>query len=257
VNFAQGANPPRAEWKIPPQKSAEESRVAYETFEAYIRHIKSRPRVRFVTASEALALYADSARTREFSAGDVAAIAKVVATQAGESGVSFVRRDEFALSAAEALWLLNEAARRLHSHEPLRAIRLTPPPFGPSLAPVEHETVTAPVNQLERTVADVSDYMRRHGRVPNAVWLGSTPISPESYLRALAEHVARLLEEPASLPREARFAPTSLAAASFVADDNPRLWGWVIFPPNFRAPEMMALAKRQAWTLKPAVLSRQ
>jgi hypothetical protein len=41
-----------------------------------------------------------------------------------------------------------------------------------------------------------------------------------------------------------------------VADDGPNLWGWVIFPPGFRAPAMMELAKRQAWTIKPAVLGR-
>jgi hypothetical protein len=41
-----------------------------------------------------------------------------------------------------------------------------------------------------------------------------------------------------------------------VADDSPDLWGWVIFPEGFRAPRMMALARLQAWTLKPAVLRR-
>ena len=45
-----------------------------------------------------------------------------------------------------------------------------------------------------------------------------------------------------------------LAAAVNVADDNPNLWNWIIFPPGFRAPAMMQLAKRQAWTLKPARL---
>jgi hypothetical protein len=41
-----------------------------------------------------------------------------------------------------------------------------------------------------------------------------------------------------------------------VADDAPHLWGWIIFPRGFRAPEMMELAKRQAWTLKPALLDQ-
>ena len=47
---------------------------------------------------------------------------------------------------------------------------------------------------------------------------------------------------------------TVLASAKYVADDNPGLWKWVIFPPNFHAPNVMALAKREAWTLKPAML---
>jgi hypothetical protein len=48
------------------------------------------------------------------------------------------------------------------------------------------------------------------------------------------------------------FAPARLAAADYVADDSPDLWDWVIFPHGFHAPKLMALAKLQAWTLKPA-----
>jgi hypothetical protein len=51
--------------------------------------------------------------------------------------------------------------------------------------------------------------------------------------------------------------PAKLAAAKYVSDDRPGLWGWVIFPPGFRAPAMMDLAKRQAWTIKPALLSAE
>jgi hypothetical protein len=47
-----------------------------------------------------------------------------------------------------------------------------------------------------------------------------------------------------------------LAAARYVADDSPRLWDWIIFPQGFDAPQLMALAKLQAWTLKPATLGR-
>jgi len=57
------------------------------------------------------------------------------------------------------------------------------------------------------------------------------------------------------VPQQIEITPAALEAAKYVADDGPNLWGWVIFPPNFRAPELMTLAKRQAWTLKPAVLS--
>jgi hypothetical protein len=57
-------------------------------------------------------------------------------------------------------------------------------------------------------------------------------------------------------PMTIQVRPAHLAAAEYVAADNPRLWGWVIFPRGFRAPAMMELARRQAWTLKPAVLDR-
>jgi hypothetical protein len=33
------------------------------------------------------------------------------------------------------------------------------------------------------------------------------------------------------------------------------LWDWIIFPDGFHAPQLMALAKLQPWTLKPALLA--
>src|SRR5581483_6252511 len=32
VNFSKGANPPRSQWKLPPQKSAEETKLSYRIF---------------------------------------------------------------------------------------------------------------------------------------------------------------------------------------------------------------------------------
>jgi hypothetical protein len=58
------------------------------------------------------------------------------------------------------------------------------------------------------------------------------------------------------IPDTVELKPAKFAAAAHVADDGPGLWGWVIFPRGFRAPAMMELAKRQAWTLKPALLDR-
>ena len=51
--------------------------------------------------------------------------------------------------------------------------------------------------------------------------------------------------------RQGRF-----TADRYVAEDSPKLWGWVIFPEGFHAPKIMELARLQAWTLKPALLSR-
>src|SRR5262249_45940110 len=62
VNFRNGANPPRENWKLPPTKTPDESRVAWETFEGYVRFIKRFPEVQFVTASAAAELYRDTAR---------------------------------------------------------------------------------------------------------------------------------------------------------------------------------------------------
>ena len=62
-------------------------------------------------------------------------------------------------------------------------------------------------------------------------------------------------DQPA--PETIEVKSAQLAVASHVAEDGPNLWGWVIFPGGFRAPALMALAKRQAWTLKPALLQKE
>jgi hypothetical protein len=70
----------------------------------------------------------------------------------------------------------------------------------------------------------------------------------------LAKVVVDLIDgkEP---PKTVEVKAARFTAARYVSDDDPKLWSWVIFPPGTRAPLMMELAKRQAWTLKPALLN--
>src|SRR5262249_107250 len=121
--------------------------------------------------------------------------------------------------------------------------------------PVLKEPVTTDWSQFTRTAADVADFVSKQQRVPTSVWLGSLPVPPEAYLNALARVTADLVDGKAPPPVVA-LRPAPLAAADHVAADGPGLWGWVIFPRGFRAPALMELAKRQAWTLKPALLDR-
>src|SRR5437764_1481015 len=53
VNFARGANPPRADWKLPPQKTAEETKLSFRIFADYVAFMKRFDDVVFITASEA------------------------------------------------------------------------------------------------------------------------------------------------------------------------------------------------------------
>ena len=126
-------------------------------------------------------------------------------------------------------------------------------PLGPtSQAPNMAETVSTDLNQFTRTADDVADFLAKRHRVPSAVWLGSAAVTPESYLDALARLVLLKLDGK-PLPETVELHRTPLAAAKYISDDDPKLWTWVIFPQGFRAPAMMELAKRQAWTIKPAV----
>ena len=95
--------------------------------------------------------------------------------------------------------------------------------------------------------------MEKNAQVPSPVLVGSMTLPPESYLVALAQ-VTESLVGKGEPPETVKVEPAKLAVAQFVADDSPSLWGWIILPEGFRAPHMMALAKLQAWTIKPAAV---
>jgi hypothetical protein len=252
VNFRQGANPPREEWKLPPQKTLEESKVAYQVLEEYVRFMKRFPEVEFITASQAGKLYRDRAAGRSFDHAELKAIAAAVGDD-----VAFQKHGDYTLAASEVFALLNGlVAEHSQARRLLDQVRLAGTPLGPTgiVTPLAGP-VTTDWSQFQRTCADVEHYLKKHERLPSTVWLGSQGVPPDAYLASLARVAPALLEgkEP---PTAIEVKPARLAVAKYVSADDPKLWGWVIFPPGFRAPAMMELARRQAWTLKPAVLGK-
>lgn len=249
VNFANGANPPRSEWKLPPTKSPEQSEKAFKYFEDLVTFMKSFPKVQFITASQALQLFPDRAQKHVYSTQEIANIAGQI-----DTGVTFQVDDDYNLSASEAFFLLNKFVASVVHKTVGEPLFLDGTPYGPSSRSVElKEKIEVPWEQFARTVLDVADELQKTDQIPNEVWFGSQAVPPESYLVALAQ-VTRTLNLKSEPPETVVLAPAHLAAAQYVADDSPSLWGWVIFPRGFAAPDMMSLAKLQAWTIKPARL---
>ena len=248
VNFKGGANPAREEWKLPPMKTPEESERAFHYLENLVAYMKSFPGAEFVTASEALRLFEDGAQGRSYGPEQLARIAERV-----DPEVSFQAHDGFALTASEVFDLLNRYVAGVVRGAPPPPIRLEGTPYGPASAFEREEAAATDVSwsQFSRTVVDVGGGVERHHQIPSVVFFGSAPVSPESYLVALAR-VSGILLKGGGPPPSVHLAPARLAAGKYVAEDSPDLWGWVIFPPGFRAPKLMGLARLQAWTLKPA-----
>jgi hypothetical protein len=252
VNFRRGANPPRDQWKLPPTKTPGETRAAFDLFENYVRFMKRFPEVRFITASEASVLYRDKARGRRFTQAELKAVASAVRPE-----INFQVVGDVTLAPSEVFSLLTDTLLAHIGKGDKTLLAITNTPDGPADPPPPFAgSATTDWSQFTRTAADVADYVRRHGRVPSTVWLGSLGVPPESYLIALAGIVGELLDGKPP-PATVELRPARLAVAKYVADDDPKLWGWVIFPPGFRAPAMMDLAKREAWTIKPAVLDSE
>jgi hypothetical protein len=251
VNFEHGANPPPSKWVKPKQKTETETKLSYKIFDEYVTHIKRHKDVVFVTASEAAKLYADRAKGRKFTETELKKIAEGV-----KSEITYQRHGDYTLSAAEVFALLNEYVALRAAGKKTDGIELEASPLGPTsrLAKMT-EKLTTDDSQFTRTAQDVADYVKKHGRLPGIVWLGSAQATPEAYLSAVAK-VALDLMAGKKVPESIELAPAELKAAEHVSKDRPGLWGWVIFPKGFNAPAMMDLARRQAWTIKPALLHR-
>ena len=248
INFAHGANPPREEWKLPPMKTPDESERAFHYLEGLVTTMKSFPRVRFVTASQAFDLFPDTAQNHVFSTQELGDLAKQV-----DPEITFQSHQAYTLAPSEVFVLLSKFVSGVIRKRASEPILLEGTPYGPDSTAAEF---TGPIevlwSQFSRSAVDVADFVARNNQIPAHVWLGSVAAPPESYFVALAQLTSTLLlkGEP---PESVRIVPARLATAQYVAADSlPGLWDWPIFPPGFRSPHLTELARLQAWTLKPA-----
>ena len=177
VNFRNGANPPRAQWKLPPMKTPEQQRAAFEVFRKYVKFMQHFDDVRFITASGAARVYADAARDRTWKTADVKEVAAAVGDSPG-----FQRHDGYALSAAEVFAILSRfVADRAAGKTP--DLKYPGSPLGPSSPVVALDApLSVASEQFLRSAADVADAIRVNGRIPPAVWLGSRSVSPAAFL---------------------------------------------------------------------------
>jgi hypothetical protein len=254
VNFRRGANPPPGEWKPPRMRPAGETERAFADFEQFVRFIKAKDGVRFVTATELGALYADRALGRDFSRADLLAIARAV-----QKDFDFLKFDGYALSGADAFALLTDVAAAVVGTKNLpAAIRLTPidgpaQAFTPSTGQLRSSSFSG--DAFGSAVRDTAAAIRVHQRMPDAVWIGAENLSPVDYLATLGGVVEQFLTTgPWAASIDRKSARTTFER--YVAEDSTKLWGWIIFPEGFHAPRLMELARLQAWTLKPALLDR-
>jgi len=293
VNFARGANPPREEWKLPPQKSPEETERAFKYFAKYLEYVRTRPTVQIVTAREIGALYPDRAYQGPFTRDDLLQMGKHI-----QKEVTFLRLGDRTVSAAEMLYLLAKAVvlfdgeRQMKFRHPIVEGSLREGAtlsigggfgqeegllffetgdfsegielkflYGPS--GTWSETIQEGTFPWKRWVEACRDFLEEAedlGRIPAAIWVAGKPVAPQDFAASLGG-IARKLANTRLFPersfvfaKEFPIERGNFTAGKYVSEDRPGLWGWVIFPPDFRAPKMMELGKLQAWTIKPAIL---
>ena len=130
-----------------------------------VAYMKSFRRVRFVTASEALAAMPDAAQDHLFSTTELGGIADGVTPEA-----SFQVHQEYDLAASEVLDLLNHYVAAAVARQPLESVRLHGTLYGRGRPSRE---LTPPINvpwcQFSRTVLDVENALESESAVPDPV----------------------------------------------------------------------------------------
>jgi hypothetical protein len=224
MNFAKGANPERSEWKKPPRRTAEDSERCYRILLRYVEHAKARAGVRFVTARDLPMLYEGPLGRVK----DRAVIARHMAERQ-----TFLATEDGTLSAAEMLEVLL-------GMEP--AAVEGPVTRGEST--YHASTIARPA--FERAKADVAGTIRVNRRLPADVWIGSEKLSLADFAATLGG------DDGASASVAVR--KGNLEMEKYVATDAKGTFSWPIHPEGFSAPQLLELARLQAWTLKPARL---
>ncbi len=224
LNFAKGANPERSEWRNPPRRTAEESERCYRILLRYVEHAKARGNVRFVTARDLPMLY-ESAAAR---VKDRARIARHMAERQ-----TFLTTEDGTLSAAEML-------QALLGMEP----GAVEGPVARGESTYRAGTIGRPA--FERAKADVVGTIRANRRLPADVWIGSEKLSLADFAATLAA------DDGASATVAVRKGNPEME--KYVANDASGTFSWPIHPEGFSAPQLLELARLQAWTLKPARL---
>ncbi|MGA2618433.1 MAG: hypothetical protein ABSF26_12545 [Thermoguttaceae bacterium] len=254
VNFSRGANPPREDWKSPPQRPAEQTERAFARFEQYVDHIQSLG-VRFVTASELPAIYADRVRSEGLTEEELRGLAKKLC-DAKATGVDYQLLTGKAVSPADQFELLAGIVADLIDGKTVKYPRVARGVLGPDAAPPAAadggNNVVWPA--FRDAALDVRDYLRTQGRVPARVFIGAESVAPADFLVGLAAAYCKH-HQSGKMPVEGVRLGKNLAVLPerHVAKDPAGLFGWAIHKPDFRPAKILDVARLQAWTLKPAL----
>ena len=265
VNFARGQQPPPNEWKPAPLRTATQMAEGLQRFDQYLAHIVDQPGVEVLTGRQILNHLPDQAADRLLTLAELAPLLSFP-TDAIEhrflDAETVLAPSELFSLVVEALVqiLMMVAEDGADAPLDLSQIQIAVDEDTP-LGPVRRQasTMTArtaiPIEAFLEAAIDARQYLQHHARMPDAIWLGSEALAPADYLMTAANLLTKLNDLSRS---RSVSVPTSIAlSAAFLASERhvgDKVWGWVVFPKDFDAPNLIELARLQTWTLKPALL---
>ncbi len=245
VNFSKGVNTPPDQLKVPELKPKSWVEAGYDDFDRFIKHVKSKPFVEVVTASDLYRIFKDNALDKVFSKNEIFSLASSL------SSISFREISNAYVSASEIFWLVTAslAEYRVCGRLPDKVVNAYP--LGP-YKPFSSEALrTVKLEDFLDASYNAKVFMELNGRIPDFIKVGDTKISPIDFLSSEARLYTMLYNQKP--PKYVELVEGVFEPYYFVSSEGAKnSWKWVIFPENFEAWNLVELAKLQTWTIKPA-----
>jgi hypothetical protein len=248
VNFFRGLNTPMSGLKPAELKPKDWIDAGYADFDRFVRHVKTRPFVEVVTASELYSLFRDEASGRLFNKDEVAHLASNL------KSISFKEVDDVYVSASEIFWLITASLAEYRINRMLPSKVKNVYPLGPYRFFKSELLNTVKLEEFLKASYEVKLFIELNNRIPEFIEINGVKISPVDFLASEAELYMKIYsgEEPEDVELiEGRFEPDRYVSLEGAKD----CWRWAIFPKDFEAWRLVEMAKLQTWTIKPATLS--
>ncbi|MBS7609889.1 hypothetical protein KEJ19_04895 [Candidatus Bathyarchaeota archaeon] len=249
VNFSRGQNTPISMLKMPRLKPKHLVEEGYKDFEKFVRHVKAKPWVEFVTAQELYRLFKDKASERLYDKEEIAFLASNCRR------ISFQRLEDAYLSASEIFWLITAslAEYRIHGELPERVKNFYP--LGPFRSIESEAFGTVKSKDILDEAYKARIFMESQGRIPDWIEIRNLRISPEDFLASEAELYVRLRKEEHPSSKRVQLVKADFQPFRYISPEGARdSWKWIVFPEGFEAWRLVELAKLQTWTMKPSRL---
>lgn len=236
VNFAKGSNPPASEWVKPPFRPEGEMRKLLDMVGSFVDYTLARPNVQYVGTTDVLALEKSAQARRRLAGHELAQLAERT-----DRELNYQVYGDWSLSAAELFGVF----RRHALGEPPIVETIYGPERDCPGDPPFYARASALVEALRAPLPQVCGF----AQLPDCFVVEGKRVSPAAMTCALAAVISggRGSDDPVLL------ADRKLKAAEHAASDGAWAKHWIIFPDDLQVPNIVAMSKLQAWTLKPAL----
>lgn len=234
VNFAKGSNPPRSEWVKPPFRPEGDMQRYLDRVGEFVDYTLTKENVEYIGAADLIKL--EKTEERVLSQGEVVAFAEQIGSE-----LSYCSNGNLSLSAAELFWVFRQY---LLGDEPIPVMV-----YGPECDASNDQQSDVRVEDVLAAIKAPLPTVCGFKQLPDYYVVAGSRINPAS----LACMMAAIIRDRLGENEEVQLINGSLQAADHASGDGHWAKHWIIFPEDLQIPNIVAMSKLQAWTLKPAL----